>query len=166
MSIQGLLDTMEQLHGLHTQLLETAEQKRHVLVGNQVGELNKLVNHEAKIIRQIADLDRVRVEAINEYLIKRGFRPDPRVTITDLVKMIYKAEEKQQLLTAQKKLVDVLTELKRMNVLNQQLIEQSLAFINYSYDLLLGPPEEDVIYQKPTQMPGALKRNGLFDTRA
>jgi flagellar biosynthesis/type III secretory pathway chaperone len=166
MSIQELLNIMEQLNEAHMQLMELADRKRHVLIKNQVDELNQIVNQESKVARLITDLDQKRVESIGDYLIKRGFRPDPRVTVSDLIKMMFKAEEKQALQAAQKRLLDTLVKLKERNTLNQQLIEQSLAFINYSYDILLGPPEDEVVYRNPAHQQGAVKRTGLFDTRA
>ncbi|WP_438447388.1 flagellar protein FlgN [Gorillibacterium sp. sgz5001074] len=166
MAIQELLEIMEQLDDAHKQLLELAERKRRVLIQNEVDELNRIVNQEGKLSRQIAEWESKRLEAIGNYLIKRGFRPDPRVTVTDLIKMMFKAEEKQALQQAQKSLLDTLLRLKDMHALNQQLIEQSLAYINHSYDVLLGPPEDEVVYHNPSQQQGAQKRPGMFDTRA
>lgn len=166
MPIQELLTIMDQLNESHLQLLELANRKRHVLINNEVEELNRIVLQENKLVRIIGELDTKRSDVVGQYLLKRSFRPDPRITISDLITIIFKAEERQALQAAQKKLFVTLSKLKDMNALNQQLIEQSLAFINYSYDLLFGPPEEEVVYQNPAHQVGALKRNGLFDKRA
>jgi flagellar biosynthesis/type III secretory pathway chaperone len=156
---------MKRLNDVHMQLLELADHKRHALVHNLVEELNKIVNQESKLVRQAAELEAKRVSEVDAYLMKRGFRPDTRVTVTDLIKIMIRADEKRALQEAQGNLLKTLSQLKEKNELNQQLIKHSLAFINYSYDLLLGPPEEEMIYQRP-ESHGVPKRSGLFDTRA
>lgn len=56
--------------------------------------------------------------------------------------------------------------MKSVNNFNQELIEQSLSFINYTVDLVLGAPEDDVIYQNPNQQTYGTKRLSVFDTKA
>jgi len=46
------------------------------------------------------------------------------------------------------------------------LIRQSLAFIEYSIELLVGNPSEDIVYQHPQKNHGTGGRNGVFDRRA
>jgi flagellar biosynthesis/type III secretory pathway chaperone len=157
---------MEKLVELHRELLALAKEKTPVLVHNQIDQLNAIIHKENRLIRQVADLDRQRVQIIGEYLISRGYTPDPRVTISDLIKIIFKAEDKKALMNAQKKLLDSITELRKLNEVNQKLIEQSLAFINYSLDLLVDDPDQDAFYRNPNGQAYSPSRNGLFDTRA
>jgi flagellar biosynthesis/type III secretory pathway chaperone len=157
---------MEKLVELHRELLALAKEKTPVLVHNQIDQLNAIIHKENRLIRQVADLDRQRVQTIGEYLISRGYTPDPRVTISDLIKIIFKAEDKKALMNAQKKLLDSITELRKLNEVNQKLIEQSLAFINYSLDLLVDDPDQYAFYRNPVQPTYSSARNGLFDTRA
>lgn len=165
MGIEALLETMSKLQEVHAALLELANEKTPLLVRNDVDELNMIVNKESKLMRSITDLDQQRIQAVSEYLLARGYNPNPKITISDLVKIIFKAEDKQALLEAQKSLVVLLEKLKERNTLNQQLIEQSIAFIDYSLDLVMGAPEDDVVYQHPHQSKNG-NRLGVFDTKA
>jgi flagellar biosynthesis/type III secretory pathway chaperone len=164
MSIQSLVQTMDKLVQIHLLLLELSEQKTNVLVHNQVDHLNKIVNKETNLIKQIAQLDQQRIENISEFLLEKGYRPNPNITIADLIKLVVKVEEKQSLADRQKQLLGTIDKLRQLNQLNLQLIEHSLAFIEYSLDLVLGPPEDDMIYHRPTQQQNT-KRNGMFDSR-
>ncbi|WNR44690.1 flagellar protein FlgN [Paenibacillus roseipurpureus] len=164
MSIQPLLVTMNTLQEAHEALLELAKSKTQVLINNQVDELNAVVNRENKWIRAISDANQQRIQIISSYLISRGYNPNPKITVSDLIKVIFKAEEKQALREAQEKLLATIEELKSSNVINQQLIEQSLAFVDYSIDLIFGPPEDDVVYKNPNQNKG-MSRQGLFDRK-
>lgn len=165
MSIQVLVHIMEQLLETHESLLELSEEKTQLLVKNDVEQLNYIVNKERKLVKQIAELDQQRFMEVGKYLISRGYNPNPKVTVSDLIKLIFKAEEKQALMQAHSNLMPVLVRLQLINKTNQQLIEHSLSFIDYSIDLVLGPSEESVIYRNPSQQKSD-SRVGIFDTRA
>ncbi|TXK80953.1 flagellar protein FlgN [Paenibacillus sp. N3.4] len=164
MSIQPLLETMNILQEAHEALLELAKDKTPVLVSNNIDQLNIIVNRENKWVRAIADANQERIQIIGSYLISRGYNPNPKITVSDLIKVIFKAEEKQALIEAQHKLLDTIETLKKTNTINQQLIEQSLAFIDYSLDLVIGAPDDDMVYRNPNQTKSG-NRLGLFDRR-
>jgi flagellar biosynthesis/type III secretory pathway chaperone len=166
MAFQALIQTMKAFNDIHDTLLELAEQKKQVLIRNNVEQLTQIVTKENKLIKQIGELDRQRVEAIGQFLIEKGYKPNPKVTVSDLTKIIFNIDDKKELLGLQKQLLGTIRKLRELNQLNQQLIEHSLAFIDYSLDLYVGPPEDDVIYHKPQQNGYGNKRLGLFDTRA
>lgn len=165
-SFEQLLDVMHSLDAAHHSMLDLAEQKKHALIRGDVEDLTRIVAKENKFIKQVGELDRQRVEAIGQYMIEKGYKPNPRVTVSDLTKIVFQAEDKKRLMEAQKKLLGAIRKLREINQLNQQLIEQSLAFIDYSLDLMVGPPENEVVYQHPQHAGGGAKRTGLFDTRA
>ncbi|WP_223275850.1 flagellar protein FlgN [Paenibacillus elgii] len=167
MSFEAVLQTMSELNDVHLTLLELAEQKKHALIHNQVEQLTQIVTKENKLLKRIGELDLQRVDAIGNFLIEKGYKPNPRVTVSDLTKIIFNAEEKRILVDSQKQLLATIRKLREHNELNQQMIEQSLAFINYSIDIIAAPPDNDMFYSKPTQQQDQhLRRNTMFDTRA
>lgn len=165
MGIEALLDMMSKLQEAHVALLKLTKEKSQIIISNQTEQLNMIVSKENKLIRSIGELDQQRMVVVNEYVMSRGYAPNPRITINDLVKIIFKAEDKQVLAEAQKKLLAIIVQLKEANALNQQLIEQSLSFIDYSLDLFTGAPEDDVIYHNPASHRSG-SRPGMFDTKA
>jgi flagellar biosynthesis/type III secretory pathway chaperone len=166
MSIQALIQVMEELNEHHLHLLEFAEQKKQVLIQNEVEKLNQIVNKENQWIKKVTQCDQRRVMIIGEFLISKGYRPNAAITISDLIKLIFNAGEKQQIIDLQKKILQTIDQLKERNRLNQTLIEQSLMFIDYSLDLIIGPPEDEVVYHNPHQHNNGTKRSGTFDSRA
>lgn len=166
MSFDALMQTMTALNDVHNTLLELAEQKKHVLIHNQVEQLMQIVTKENKLLKKIGELDQHRIDAIGAYMIEKGFKPNPKVTVNDLTKIIFNLEDKQTLIESQKQLVVTIRKLREVNALNQQLLEQSLRYINYSLDLLVGPPDDEAIYQNPMHQSPNIRRNGLFDTKA
>lgn len=165
MSVKDLIQTMDQLNQIHESLLELSKSKTSILVQNQVDQLNQIVNKENSLMKQITKLDHQRIDIISQFLLLKGYKPNAKITVDDLTKLVFKAEEKMALKSAQEKLLGTIEQLKQLNQVNQKLIEQSLAYIEYSMDLVLGPPEDEVVYHKPTHQQNS-KRNGIFDSRA
>jgi flagellar biosynthesis/type III secretory pathway chaperone len=166
MSIQGLTQTMDQLIRIHQALVELAEQKTSILVMNKVDKLNQIVNKETSLMKQITELDLQRIEDISGFLIEKGYKPNPNITVGDLVKLVVKVEDKQLLTDTQRQLLSTIDKLRELNHLNQKLIEQSLMFIEYSMDLIVGPSEDDIVYRNPRHQQQGIKRTGMFDSRA
>ena len=166
MSVQAVTDTMYRLNEVHMILLDLAEEKREALVHNRVDELNQIVHQENKLLKQVTELDAQRVEAIGHALVQRGYTPNPRVTVSDLIRLIFKAEDKKALMDAQTMLLSTIKTLQEKNALNEQLIQQSLSFIEYSLNLMIGAPEDDAVYQNPTQQHNMKRNQSFFDSRA
>lgn len=167
MSFEALIQTMDELNEVHSNLLELAEQKKHVLIHNDVDQLTQIVGKETKLMKRIGELDEQRIEAIGRFLIEKGYKPNPRVTISDLTKIIFNIDDKKLLLESQKQLLGTIRELREKNRLNQQLIEHSIKYIDYSLDLIAGPPLDEVVYHNPQhQVSANMKSNRRFDTRA
>jgi flagellar biosynthesis/type III secretory pathway chaperone len=165
-TINAVLETLEKLIEIHQVLITLAKEKTHVLVKNQVDHLNSIMHKENKVIKQVEELDQLRVKDTAEYLLSRGYSPDPRVTISDLIKIIFNADQKKALSDVQQRLFSDMMELRKLNEVNQKLTEQSIAFITYSLDLFTQSPEQDAFYQNPHQQNNISARNGMFDTRA
>jgi flagellar biosynthesis/type III secretory pathway chaperone len=158
---------MESMLRLQTQLLELAEEKTKVIIDNRVNDLARITAAETKLIRQVGECEADCAEAVRNLLDARGFPPRTAVTMSGLIKFITNPDEKEALIQLRQQLNDTIDRLKQRNELNQTLIKDSLAFINYTIDLTIGNPDEDMLYGrdvsgKATHHSG----RGMFDTRA
>lgn len=165
MTVLEIASLLDRLSVLHEELLALGEEKKRALIGNEVDALTRIVNQENKLMKEVAELDRLRIGSVRSFLHEQGIRADRETTVSDLLKLVYKPEEKRRLTEARERLMEITTKLKRQNDLNRQLTEQSLAYIHYSLDLLIGP-EEAPVYRHPRQETHRAARNGFFDTRA
>jgi len=165
MAFEALIQIMTALNDVHENLLELAERKKQVLIQNDVEQLMQIVSKENKLVKQIGELDQQRVEAIGQFMIEKGYKPNPKVTVSDLTKIIFNVEDKKALLGTQKQLLGNIHRLKEANRLNQHLIEQSIKFINYSLDLIVGP-DDDGFYQNPLQQNKGYNKSGFFNAKA
>lgn len=166
MSVQGLIEAMEQMVDLHGKLLQLGREKTQVLVHNQVDQLNQIVHKETQLIKQISEWDTRRGQATDGILQQKGYKPSRHITVSELSKLLFNVEEKQAVSEQQQKLVEVIEKLQQTNGINQQLIEQSLLFIEHSLDLVLGPSEDEAVYRNPMVTNQSNRRPMRFDTKA
>ncbi|AJY74518.1 flagellar protein FlgN [Paenibacillus beijingensis] len=164
MSVQAVLETLREQLELYGQLLETAEQKTPVLVKNDIERLNVIMSKERKLVQKADELELRRSMLTNTYFSRLSLRLRSG-KLSDMIRTVNHPGEKQQLIDIQSELAARLTELQRKNEHNQQLIRQSLDFIEYSLELVVDNPSDDFTYQHPMNRLSGGPRAGLFDTR-
>lgn len=164
-TFQKLVDQLMQLLSAYEQLLSIAQEKKVSIIHNKIEEVNVATKKESRLVQPISELEstiRGYMTAIQREL---GLRPKLKLTLSDLIKIFTKPDEKLVLLDVKNKLATVAVELQHANELNQQLIQQSLEYVNFSLDVLCGPEEEEVTYQRPTYQQQPKKRTGLYDAK-
>src|SRR5699024_5672202 len=107
----------------------------------------------------------IRGRQAEAYLQKHG-EGNEEATMSE-VKKHATTDEKEMLDQLQEELLIVILQLKRQNEFNQQLIEESLAFVNLSLDLMV-PHQEDISYKRPDDEEHDRYDRGhsLFDSKA
>ncbi|WP_379138059.1 flagellar protein FlgN [Paenibacillus sp. sgz500958] len=165
MALTELIQSLERLDEAHLQMLELADFKKTIIKDNKVEGLVEILNRESKLMKLTGQLEEQRQQATYKFLQEAGIRSDLKLNLTELSRLVFNPEDKSRLLHIQRKLSSTLKRLKEANELNQKLIEQSLVFIDYSLDLLVGRPNQDITYQHPSDKGGPVNRTGLFDAR-
>ena len=112
--------------------------KKDILVNNQVSELAVVMKQESNVMKQIATTESVWRDEVVKFLAANGLKADPQITVTEILKLVFNVDDRQALSAAQQALLATVDELRELSTLNQELIEQSLNFINYSIDLIYG----------------------------
>lgn len=166
MSLNQLIDAMYELETSHQEMLRTAEVKKEAIIKNDTDTLIRLLNQESAILKQIQSQEAMKNEAISSFLQERGIRSKLNLTMTEISRLVFDVEDKERLQAAQRALSNTLQELKERNELNQKLLEQSLAFIDYSLDVLIDKPVDEPVYKHPGQRQGMTGQFGYFDSRA
>ncbi|NDI36521.1 flagellar protein FlgN [Chengkuizengella sediminis] len=164
MSVYDIVQHLETLDQIHFKLIELGKQKKQIIIDNHIEELTKIMNQESMLLKQITEVDSKRVKVVENIVKQKGMQPNPNLTITELTRFIIDPEEKRALKAAQNKLLKTMDEMKNLNTLNQQLIEQSLSYINVTLETALGTADDNVTYQNPlTNQHGS--RKGIFDVK-
>lgn len=165
MAVQDIVRILDEQAELYGELLDTANEKTPVLVKGDVEQLNVILQKERKLIARAEQLEQQRILETHRHFVSLGYISRMN-TLREVIQSVNQPELKQRLIEQQRELSGLLEELRRVNDLNQQLIRQALAFIDYSIGLAVDDPAEDIVYQHPQKNPGSGGRNGIFDTRA
>ncbi|MEO2207515.1 flagellar protein FlgN [Paenibacillus pabuli] len=166
MAIESIIDVLEQLQVAHEDMLVLGEQKKEAVVANKVETLIALINQESKLAKRIELIEQQRLQEVHQFLEERGIKSKLNLTISELMRLVFDASEKKRLLQAQTSLTDVLQKVKFLNEANQQLIQQSLSYIDFFIETMSFHSESEATYQNPSEKPYGMARSGLFDTRA
>ncbi|RBP00048.1 flagellar protein FlgN [Rossellomorea aquimaris] len=164
MSATSLIATLEKLYKLHKSLFDLSVEKTNVIKNGAMNELDAVLKNEQKHIAAINTVENKRQQESNNYLQSLGVRMEKNPTIS--LCMENSSPEDQDVLGYwQQKLVDVITELKGRNELNQKLVYQSLQFVNMNLSML-QPQSEKLTYSRPNGEKSIPAGRSMFDSKA
>lgn len=143
-----LFETLENLLNLNKALYTLAIEKKPFLIQGKIDEIVRITHQEQKLIKAVQTTEAIRIELVQEIMTEKGIALREG-TISELAKSLTGANDKMKLIHYRDELLRVVTELREANELNQQLLEQSLSFVEMSLDLLTDTPEDDFVYKNP-----------------
>ncbi|QJD85233.1 flagellar protein FlgN [Cohnella herbarum] len=166
MAFQPLMDSLLQMHSLYAKLVELGHQKKDRIVHNQLSDLTLTLSHESKVLKSLAAADQVRLSALTAFQREAGLKEDPNMRLEDVATYCTGAANKQAIKEISMGMSEQIQALKTLNETNQLLVHHALDIVNHTLDLLVGSPEDEMVYRNPTQSGSYAKRNSYFDTRA
>ncbi|HET7626969.1 MAG TPA: flagellar protein FlgN [Bacillales bacterium] len=165
MTVEAIVRTMVSLVDVHAKMTEMAREKTEILKEADVEALEAQLKKEEPYIEKIKELETLRVKQMHEWLEENGQTMETATSTSFL--SLFAGEAKEKLTAVFADLTRSVNELKAQNRLNQQLIEQSLQFVNVTADLL-QPGNEPVGYGKSRQTGPNQRQNqrSVFDSKA
>ncbi|MFP7171054.1 flagellar protein FlgN [Terribacillus sp. 7520-G] len=163
MALQDLYETIEKLHRLHRSLVEISRLKTDYLKSNDMDSLQKQLLAEKKHVQAVSQLEKLRIKQTESWAVSAGL-PVPS-TVTELLEQITDQQMVRQLEKELIGLTEAVTELKKQEALNQQLLEQSMQFLQVSLDML-APSIQSLNYGTPDQDQQRPQNRALFDSKA
>ena len=163
-----MIARLTDLLATHQALRDVVESKRRALVANEVDELAGYVNQETRLLKQITEQDRLWKAEVQQFVAERGLKTNRSYTVAEIMQLIDRPSEREELNRVQFELLDVIVNIKQTNAFNGRLIAQSLDFIDYSLDLTGGGFEQEAVYHNPAQSGSNAKGNTgrtRFDAR-
>jgi flagellar biosynthesis/type III secretory pathway chaperone len=164
LSAKQLIELLEKHVKLHKGLLDLANKKTEVLKKGDMEALSEMMKEEQKYIAAIKQIEKERILAVEKIISALGhMQTEP--TLTTCIELV-EEPERSALERLRDNLVAVVTELKNINELNQQLLQQSLQFVNMTLDMIMPQPKE-VNYRKPNMVTSSYEgSSSLFDSKA
>jgi len=160
-----LMDVLNDLYKLHVEMLELAKHKRQVLIEGKINELSKIIQIESNWVKKVGKLEEERMVVLQNLLKEKGLSFQ-HVTMADLSKILTSPKEKEQLQQMSSKLSEVMEEIKQINDLNTQLVQQSLDYIDHTYRMLFEDNKEEITYSNPKNKPMTKQKKSIFDQKA
>ncbi|WP_239615865.1 flagellar protein FlgN [Cohnella mopanensis] len=165
MAVDKVITVLEQLVEVHEQLIEIATEKRQGIMANDLDVLNRTIKSESKCIQRLSVLDRDRLAASAQLLNENGVKPQGGITLRQLYGVVFDPEQRSRLANLELQLKGHLNELRQRNELNQQLLRQSIDFVQFSIELIVPQADDSYIYKNPTGYSPDSSQAGIYNKR-
>ena len=146
-----LIQNLEEQLATQKLLLDYAKDKKDLLVDGKINDLEELLKKEEKVVVKSGELEKSR-ENIQQELRESidianddPTRDDP--TLSDYI-AVSEGEEREKLDELFEELTKILAEIKDLNQQNNQLIQQSLHYVNTALDLYTTSEKDPGTYSK------------------
>lgn len=166
MSVQPIISNLEKLEKMHISLLELSLKKTELVKIGDMEGLNTIIKNEQSHVAAIEVLEKQRLQMVTDYLQAKEIAFVDTPTVADVIEAAPNYEERQQLNEISKGLIVVIEELRKQNELNQQLVYQSLKFVNMTLDII-RPQTDQINYSGnlDSVQTNAVKKS-MFDSQA
>ncbi|MED1204375.1 flagellar protein FlgN [Heyndrickxia acidicola] len=157
MSAKLLISLLDKQQKLHENLLKIAEDKTEIIKKGDMEGLQRIMADEQKHIAAIQTIEVQRQQAAENVT---GM---PEATLSMCIEAASE-DERPKLSAFQAGIMDIVEKLRHRNDLNQQLIYQSLQFVNMSLSVLRPVPEH-VTYSRPDKPKAVQGQRALFSSK-
>ncbi|QAY67751.1 flagellar protein FlgN [Paenibacillus protaetiae] len=163
--VSEIIDILKQQADLYDTMLGLEKEKTPAIIRNDMNELNAITAKERKWTIEAQRLEQERLRLTAGIVVQNGLSRVRAGVLSNLIKVVTDAKEKQELTELHHRLRETLQELKLVNENNKQMMEMSLDFIRFSLDLLVEDPNENVVYQHPLNRTAPGPGMGIFNKR-
>lgn len=162
MSAKSIIEALRKMTRLHEVMNSLAKQKTEFVKKGDIDSLRSLLKEENKQVQEIRQTEALLMQDTHDFLEQRGVITDTPT----LSKVIEASDEKGILEHEKEKLEEQIEKLKQQNQLNQDLLAQSLQFVQMSLDVL-QPNIESYNYNRSDNNPDTKQPSrSIFDSNA
>jgi flagellar biosynthesis/type III secretory pathway chaperone len=135
-SIMSVLKTLEQLVDAHKNLLDIMKEKRTILVEGNIDGLQSILLLESTWVDEIQKLEENRMQFVREYFSAKGL-VSTNLSLEELLQIENDESIKNKLYSLAKQLRQFIKEISFLNESNQELIQTSLSYVQYTISMHL-----------------------------
>lgn len=148
---------------IHKSLLNISKKKTDIVKLKKVDDLPPLLMEENKLLQLLEKIEQERLQLVTPIFEANDITEENR-TVTTLLSLINDETEKKSLEKQFVSLTDLIIELKNQEQLNNELIQQSLQFIQLSLGMM-NPTMQNMNYSKQQETEKTPNRS-MFDSKA
>lgn len=135
-SFKKLIEILVSMVDAHTRLLDLTKEKRTILIKGDHKSLLQITHRENSCATEIERLEVQRQQYVEDYIAAKGYK-STSFTLEDMIALQTNPEIKTTLTAIAKKLRILVQEVAHLNKGNQQLIETSLSYIQYTIGMFV-----------------------------
>lgn len=161
--MQAVLNIMEALITEHEHMLNISNEKTELMKAGKIDAFQKLLMQERKQTQAISQLEKKRVQAVDALFQEMGIENTDK-TVTVLLEQMEEGQQKREMEAAVSRLIDYIVQIRDVEQLNKELIQQSMTFVQLSLEML-QPNLGQMNYgkQQSSQM---TPNTSVFDSKA
>lgn len=163
MQLENITNCIILLANLHEELLTISKEKTESIKSGNMESLSKLLMQERKQLQAIEQAEEKRQAIVEDIFIHLKVSPKEK-TVSELMNYLNSEQDKEQLNAVVARLVNVIVKLREIERLNNDLILQSMQFVQLSLDML-QPSAKSINYNEKSGKQESLKRT-VFDSKA
>ncbi|WP_035187438.1 flagellar protein FlgN [Alteribacter aurantiacus] len=158
-----LIEALKDLTKLHERFNGLAKEKAEAVKKSEMKTLDEVLKRESALIQELSACEKKRQIATSDWLHRQGLVKE-NVTVEEMIPYL-EDEEGDELRFWQQRLLEEIRLWKEQNELNEQLIHESLRFVNMSLDAF--QPKQSENYARPNRGHSyAEERRSVFDSKA
>lgn len=162
--INQLIDTLKKQKEIYLQLLDSAFEKKQIIIKNNIEELQAITDQENILVGKSLRLDKERIQYFEDIAFVLNKNKDD-MTLSYLVELIEGQAEYEELLQLKNDIFGILEKLKKINQQNEDLINYSLEYVEYSMNLIRSALNNRPYYCDSRGQEISYGGEGLFDTK-
>ena len=141
---QELIDTLNEQNNIYKSLLDVASKKKVAIIQNDVKTLQQFVKDENLLVGKNQRLEKKRIELFCDIATVLGKPLD--ITLKQIIESIKDKEGEKELTQIRTKMLKTLPKLKAINDQNQELLQMSMDYIDFSINLIRSSTEQRPTY--------------------
>jgi flagellar biosynthesis/type III secretory pathway chaperone len=134
--VKNLIENLEQMIDAHKRMLDLAKEKRTLLVEGDSDGLRAVVYRESSCVDEIQKLEQHRKQLVQEIMGNKG-HSGQSFSLEELINLQGSPFVKTTLQSIAKQLHVLIQEITHLNESNQQLIQATLSYVQYSMGMLV-----------------------------
>lgn len=133
--MQAVLNIMEALITEHERMLNISNEKTELMKAGKIDAFQKLLMQERKQTQAISQLENKRVQAVDALFQEMGIENTDK-TVTVLLEQMEEGQQKREMEASVSRLIDYIVQIRDVEQLNKELIQQSMTFVQLSLEML------------------------------
>ena len=164
--VQELIQILEEETGCYELLLSMADNKKDVIINGDLPSLQELTKQEQEMAGQLLRLEKKRSKIIDDISMVTN-QDSKTMTVSTLIKMLEGQAEQKPLIESSNKLIDVVRPLQEANNRNEELLKQSIEFVDFTMNAIQSArqPVATNNYQPNNGYGGSYGGRSLFDSK-